>query len=421
MLFFPVVGFAWDLTNPGADKLVGWDNSAPAGTQTTWFGAGTGLEFNGTDIQVKLGTTAATVSEGDHGHSGVYELVGVAAGLDHAAVTLDVDAAVIFDLSTQEIGLDVQTANTVFAGPDTGAANEPTFRALVAADIPDISATYQAADADLDSAAGGSAAGNSKFWGTDGAGEVGWIDQSTIIGTGIANGTAVGQLTQWDGDSWEPIDELADMAISGGTLNTLARWNADTDLDTGSLEWDGTAPYKSVFVHPGAFKVDGTNCAAVTSGAINSGPYIYYTACTDAAGTIDFQVGMPENWDGGSLFFEPHVFSAEGTPAGTINFLASIQVRASDAVINNTWNSTNGAIYFEDAETANSEPGASDQYKFFKVKNKTAIAASGAGGSILFGRLSRVADAGAHTTSTQAIRVMGIKMFYVVDNLSEKD
>jgi len=54
----------------------------------------------------------------------------------HAAVTLDGDAAVLLDLSTQEIGLDTQNANTVFAGPATGAANEPTFRALAAADIP---------------------------------------------------------------------------------------------------------------------------------------------------------------------------------------------------------------------------------------------------------------------------------------------
>ena len=56
-------------------------------------------------------------------------------GSGHAAVTLDADAAAILDLSTQEIGLDVQNANTVLAGPTTGAANEPTFRALVAADV----------------------------------------------------------------------------------------------------------------------------------------------------------------------------------------------------------------------------------------------------------------------------------------------
>lgn len=56
-------------------------------------------------------------------------------GAGHAAVTLDADAAVLLDLNTQEIGLDTQTANTVFAGPSSGAANEPTFRALAGADI----------------------------------------------------------------------------------------------------------------------------------------------------------------------------------------------------------------------------------------------------------------------------------------------
>lgn len=43
---------------------------------------------------------------------------------------------------TIAVAFTTQTANTVFAGPATGAAAVPTFRALVAADIPDLSATY---------------------------------------------------------------------------------------------------------------------------------------------------------------------------------------------------------------------------------------------------------------------------------------
>lgn len=42
---------------------------------------------------------------------------------------------------TLSIGLSNQSANTILAGPTTGAATTPTFRALVAADIPDISAS----------------------------------------------------------------------------------------------------------------------------------------------------------------------------------------------------------------------------------------------------------------------------------------
>src|ERR1017187_3981016 len=40
------------------------------------------------------------------------------------------------------LSLIAQTANTVFAGPTFGGAATPTFRALVAADIPSLSGTY---------------------------------------------------------------------------------------------------------------------------------------------------------------------------------------------------------------------------------------------------------------------------------------
>jgi hypothetical protein len=61
-----------------------------------------------------------------------------AAGTDNSTpVTLSTDAnANLLSLSTQEIGLDTQTANYLFAGPTTGAATAPAFRAMVAADIP---------------------------------------------------------------------------------------------------------------------------------------------------------------------------------------------------------------------------------------------------------------------------------------------
>ena len=56
----------------------------------------------------------------------------------HAAVTLDdmTHADDILGLTGQEITLDNQNANVVFAGPATGAAAPPTMRALVAADLP---------------------------------------------------------------------------------------------------------------------------------------------------------------------------------------------------------------------------------------------------------------------------------------------
>lgn len=54
----------------------------------------------------------------------------------HNAVTLAADADVLLGLSTQQLTLDAQNANLVFAGPGSGGATDPTFRALVDDDIP---------------------------------------------------------------------------------------------------------------------------------------------------------------------------------------------------------------------------------------------------------------------------------------------
>jgi len=61
------------------------------------------------------------------------------------AVTLDAHADTLLSLSGQELGLDAQAANTVLAGPTTGADVVPTFRALVAADLPAASTDAQGA------------------------------------------------------------------------------------------------------------------------------------------------------------------------------------------------------------------------------------------------------------------------------------
>lgn len=103
----------------------------------------------------KIGDTAGLVSDTAYGASwdnvtdvapsknAVYDKIQTLAG-GHDAVTLDANADTLLSLSTQELGLDTQVANKIFAGPDSGADAVPTFRALVAADIPDLSGTYMA-------------------------------------------------------------------------------------------------------------------------------------------------------------------------------------------------------------------------------------------------------------------------------------
>lgn len=54
----------------------------------------------------------------------------------HDPITLNAAADTLLQLSAQEVQLDTQTANTIYAGPTTGAAATPTFRTIVDNDIP---------------------------------------------------------------------------------------------------------------------------------------------------------------------------------------------------------------------------------------------------------------------------------------------
>lgn len=56
---------------------------------------------------------------------------------------LSVSGSPVTTSGTLVVSLANQNANVVFAGPSTGSAAAPTWRALVAADIPDMSNTYQ--------------------------------------------------------------------------------------------------------------------------------------------------------------------------------------------------------------------------------------------------------------------------------------
>lgn len=53
----------------------------------------------------------------------------------HAGVTLAASADAILGLTGQQLTADTQSANRVLAGPTSGAAAAPAFRALVAADL----------------------------------------------------------------------------------------------------------------------------------------------------------------------------------------------------------------------------------------------------------------------------------------------
>ena len=122
---------------------------AEGGTHLTTIPLGSALAANTLDVLTAItsntGTLVLTNTDG---------VISWGAPGGHDAVTLDINAETLLSLSTQELGLDTQTANLIFSGPASGVAAVPTFRSLVAGDIPDLSGTYQPLDASLTSISG---------------------------------------------------------------------------------------------------------------------------------------------------------------------------------------------------------------------------------------------------------------------------
>lgn len=127
------------------------DNTAP----TSNFVGRMIYTTTGTDrIEFYNGSSWVKLAHYDELSSGSVTSVGIA---------LDTAAANVFGVSNSPItstgditlSLDTQSPNYVFAGPSSGGSSAaPTFRALVAADIPSLSSIYQPLDADLTSIAG---------------------------------------------------------------------------------------------------------------------------------------------------------------------------------------------------------------------------------------------------------------------------
>ena len=241
---------------------------------------------------------------------------------------------------------------------------------------------------------------------------LGFID-ANVDGTeyGYLNGVTSAIQSQLDARCLESVFGIS--LGSGMSLDGTALKASTKDVDENI--WQSIAVDASIFI------VDGTNVTTPAEQTLNSGPKTYVADnANDAAGTFEFKIpNMPENWDGGSIIIELKLISDEATPTGTIEWDMSIQARGNDELVNNTWITTNGEIYFEDAETANTT--IDTQWKIFHCKNKTAMAAEGTGGDSLFVKGTRDNDDATHDTSTQGIWILGAMAYYQIDDLDEKD
>jgi len=119
--------------------------AALSGTNNLYYRSGAGAWSNvafGSGLSFSGGTLSVSAN-------GTVTSVGVS-----APSWLTVGSSPVTTSGTIALTATAQTANTVLAGPTTGASAASAFRALVAADIPSLSSVYQPLDAGLTSIGG---------------------------------------------------------------------------------------------------------------------------------------------------------------------------------------------------------------------------------------------------------------------------
>ena len=216
---------------------------------TTELGAATATSPSASDDSTRVATTAWVQDEISGLAGGTVTSVGLS-----LPNIFTVSGSPVTSSGTLTASLATQTANQILAGPTTGSAAAPAFRALVAGDLPDLSGAYLPI-------AGGSLTGNLTVGG-----------DLTVSGTCTINGETVTvnatTLTVDDkaielGSVYSPSDATADgggVILKGSTDHTIL-WVDATDAWTFS-EHVNLASGKE-------FKINGSS--VVSSSALGSG------------------------------------------------------------------------------------------------------------------------------------------------------
>ena len=226
-------------------SVIGRDANGDVGTVTV----GSGLDLSG-------GTLTAT------GSGGTVTSVGLSMPTD----IFDVAGSPITGSGAFTVTLDTQTANTVLAGPTTGGAATPAFRALVAADIPDLSAAKITSGLTA----------NRVLYGSGGGGiaqSANLVFDGSILG--IGGGTAYAKVHVKDGDigayngSGVGVNG-AQLYLGNTAFNSAGYYNRAPGIgavyssvttvagDLGLYSYNGTRNLRAVILSDGKFGINNT-------------------------------------------------------------------------------------------------------------------------------------------------------------------
>lgn len=213
------------------------------------------------------------------GTTGTVTSVGLADGSTNPIFSIS--GSPVTTSGTLTLTLNNESANTVLAGPTSGSAAQPTFRALVAADIPSLSGTYFAQ--------GGNAFGTTATLGTTDNNPLNIITNNTAKMTVLANGN-VGIGTTTPADLFDVSGTLPTSGNGiGVTITATSPTNSQSGITSTLTMSPSSAPSVSIF--PAAMSVLSTTSSANVNTNVNP-VGIYTTVSNTGSGNLGTVTGI---------------------------------------------------------------------------------------------------------------------------------
>jgi hypothetical protein len=287
-------GNGGDLTLTGGFSSVGTGGNIISIAGTGSGGARSLIQFQngseGTAGQVWTSTDASGSGSWMPGSSGTVTSV----GLSTPGVLYTVSGSPVTTSGTLTLNLVSQSANTVFAGPTSGGALAPTFRSLVAADIPLISLTSgvsgilpianggtgSATQNFVDLTTNQSVAGNKNFTG------------STTAQNITINGTAGNGFINYQSQSATPATPASGFSVYADATNRFSQVNSagfTTTFDSNGITGNRVYTLRDVsgkFLLDTRLSMAGTSVAGTTT-ILSTDAFAVYYVDTTAARTIN--------------------------------------------------------------------------------------------------------------------------------------
>jgi len=255
-----------------------------------------------------------------------------------------------------------QTANTIFAGPTSGGAVAPAFRALVNADFPTSGVTAGTYPLVTVNAQGIVTAGSSSFASGTIVADTPWLFTQTWNNAGVAFTALKVNVTNTNSSAGALLEDLQIAGVSKFSVDKNGAGTLAAGLSATTGAFSSTVSMTALTATTGAFSSTVSMTALTATSGTFSGLLSANLGLTVAAGQTAAVTDLDKLTVGGNIIPNTRVIYCEGLDANTLsgdcNFILDRAYQVTSIKINQTAQGAGGCVIDVEKLTGTTAPGA---------------------------------------------------------------